>query len=125
MELVLSTLPTGRYAGGGYWVDCETNQLKPLDEPIDSSPYLAQLDSLRVVGRCGCGQIDCHTVYFEHFEPGTTVNLAILITRTGDLLTVGVDLATDRLTELEVLDGSGPLCCMNGSGTYRMFRLES
>lgn len=121
----LSTLPTGRYAGGGCWVDCETNQVKPLAEPIDSSPYLAQLDGLLVVGRCGCGQSNCHTVYFADFEPGTVVTPVIAITRTGELLTVGVDRVTGQLTELEVLEGCDSLCCVDGSGTYRMWPPET
>ncbi|MBA3601955.1 MAG: hypothetical protein H0W45_12135 [Acidobacteria bacterium] len=47
----LETLKTGKYFGGGNWVDLDTNETKELDEPFDAEFFLEQIDELRVVDK--------------------------------------------------------------------------
>lgn len=99
----LFLLPTGEYMGGGRWVDEETGEVAPLDPPVDPAPYLAQLDGLVVVERCGCGNHACETVTFRGYRPGHAVALVHTETDDGRVLIVYVDEETDELVELEVV----------------------
>ena len=101
LKQALALLPTGEYFGGGRWVDALTGEVAPPDPPIDPEPYLKQLDSLMVVGRCQCGDPRCHTVWFQ---PQRCRSYVLVHTSTGDgrELVVFVD-SEGRLTELEVI----------------------
>lgn len=101
--LAISLLPTGEYLGGGRWKDVKTGETKPLDPPIDPEPYLAQIENLMVVARCGCGDPNCHTVDFQHYRPGRSVALAHTNTDDGRELIVFEDEETGHLTQLEVI----------------------
>ena len=99
----LQTLAAGEHFGGGQWTDAETNTVKPRDEPVDPAPYLAQVDSLRVVGRCECGEINCHTIRFQDYGLGEHSALVMSRTDDGRLLIISISEATERIVELEVV----------------------
>lgn len=103
LRQALSLLPTGEYLGGGRWRDVKTGKTKPLDPPIDPEPYLAQIEDLVVVARCGCGSPNCCTVDFQHFRPGRSVALVHTNTDDGRDLIVFEDEETGYLTQLEVI----------------------
>jgi hypothetical protein len=99
----LQSLATGEYSGGGNWIDCETGKVLPKDEPIDPKPYLDQLDALRVMAQCDCGDPNCHTVHFQGFSPGNSVALVEFHTEDDRMLIILVDRDTDKLAELEII----------------------
>lgn len=103
----LRTLSRGTYFGGGKWVDMKTGKVKPKDKPIDNKKYLRQIDDLRVVKKCSCGEKNCHTVNFQHYRDGYhgghSVALAESTTDDGRMLIVFADRKTGKLTELELI----------------------
>lgn len=99
----LKSLETGEYAGGGNWIDLKTNEILPLDKPITPDFFLNQIEYLRVVGKCGCGEPNCHTVQFQHFEVGKSDNLVIYHTDDNRMLIIMINEETGMLSELEVI----------------------
>ena len=103
LELVLGTLPKGEYFGGGQWINEKTSELKPLDEPKDASRWLAQIPSLRVSGRCECGDPNCKTIKFAREGRGPKVGIATVSDGEGHMLIALIDETTGELAELEVV----------------------
>lgn len=99
----LETLKTGEYFGGGNWVDLETNKTKELDEPLDPEFFLAQIDELRVVGKCHCGDATCHTVEFQNFEIGKSVAIVCSSTEDRRMMIIHINEDTGPLAELEII----------------------
>jgi hypothetical protein len=69
----------------------------------DHGTAVAQLDELRVVSTCCCGEPTCCTVQFQYFEPGCTCLLATASTDDGRTIIVTAHERTGELTELEVI----------------------
>lgn len=67
----LRILATGQYVGC-HVLNLTTRSYPPPGPPIDPRPYLDQLDRLRVVSRCRCGQNNCHKVGFEQSAKAVT-----------------------------------------------------
>ena len=101
--LGLVTLAKGEAWGGGNWIEIETGKVKPKDEPIDPQRWIDQIDGLRVVGQCQCGEPNCHTVQFQHFVPGRVVGIVAYHTDDGRHLNILVNEDTGLLAELEVV----------------------
>jgi len=99
----LSSLKTGEYFGGGQWIDTETGKTKPLDEPIDPNYWLDQVDILRVVSKCNCGESNCHTVQFQNFEPKKSIALVCDSTDDGRMLIIHIHEDTGLIAELELI----------------------
>jgi hypothetical protein len=99
----LESLPTGEYQGGGKWIEVETNQVKPLDEPVDPTLWLEQIDGLMVVGQCMCGESNCHTVRFRRAGEGRVVALATSSTADRRMLIIHIDDDSGELAELEII----------------------
>jgi hypothetical protein len=99
----LATLQTGEYFGGGRWIDIETDETKPLDESIDNKFFLDQIETLRVVYECECGQSNCHTVHFQHFEKGKSVAIVSSSTDDKRMLIILINEDTGCLSELEII----------------------
>ncbi len=99
----LNTLKTGEYFGGGKWVDVATNETKELDEPIDAQFFLEQIDGLRVVRKCNCGDATCHTVMFQNFETGKSVAIVCGNTEDKRMLIIHINKDTGLLAELEII----------------------
>jgi hypothetical protein len=70
---------------------------------VDTRRYADQIDGLRVVHQCECGEPTCHTVHFQHFRRGRSIALVDTTTEDGRMLIVLVDEDTDMLAELEVI----------------------
>lgn len=98
----LKTFETGEYEGGGNATDAKTGETLPPPEPIDPAPYLAQLDGLRVVGKCGCGQPNCHTIKFQHHGEGSSAAFVTHHTEDERLLIV-FENDDGMLSELEII----------------------
>lgn len=101
--LGLRTVATGEAWGGGRWVDTGTGLIEPRDSLVDPRPLLDQVDSLRVVGRCECGDPRCHTIRFQHYERGKSVAIVSHSTDDGRLLVIHVHEQTGLLAELEIV----------------------
>ncbi len=99
----LNSLATGEYADGGRWIEKKTGEVKPLDPPQDPSSWLDQVDSLRVIGQCNCGEPNCHTVQFQDFEGSQVVAIVTYHTEDGRLLNVLINERTGRIAELEII----------------------
>ena len=99
----LNTLETGEYNGGGNWVDLETNETLPLNEPIDSEFYFKQINDLRAKEKCPCGDKTCHTIKFQHFEMGKSVGLVTYHTDDKRMLIIHVHEDTNMIAELEII----------------------
>ena len=99
----LNTLKTGKYFGGGRWVDMKTGKTLPLDKPIDPRPFFNQIDDLRVVYKCKCGDKNCHTVHFQHYCRGKSVAIISYYTKDGRRLIIFVNEQTRKLSELEII----------------------
>jgi hypothetical protein len=99
----LKTLETGEYFGGGRWIDLDTNETKEHDEPIDAEFFIAQIDELRVVDKCTCGEANCHTVKFQNFEVGKSVAIVCSATEDKRMLIIHINEDTDKLAELEII----------------------
>jgi len=99
----LKTLETGEYRGGGNLVSGMTGKLKPLDEPKNPEPYLQQIDELRVVSKCKCDDLDCHTVKFQHFERGNCPAIVAIQIEGGRLLIIDVHKEKNLLAGREVI----------------------
>ena len=98
----LETLKTGEYFGGGNWVDLDTNETKELDVPLDPEFFLAQIDELRVVDKCPCGDATCHTVKFQNFEIGKSEAIVCSSTEDKRMLIIHINEDTGKLAELEI-----------------------
>lgn len=99
----LNTLATGEYFGGGRWVDTKTNKTKKLDKPINPEFFIEQIENLRVIGSCNCGEANCHTVQFQNFEIGKLVNLVFYNTEDKRMLLIHINEDTNQLAELEII----------------------
>jgi len=99
----LKTLASGEYFGGERWVDLASRKVKPLDDPIDPSYWLTQLDSLLVVGQCDCGERNCHTVQFEDFGTGPVIAMVSSGTDDDRMLNIFINEQTGRLVEMEII----------------------
>lgn len=99
----LSTLESGKYFGGGRWVDTENGEFKPLDDPIDPAFWINQIDSLRVIGQCECGEPNCHTVKFQNFERGKSVALVCDSTDDKRMLIIHINEDNGLIAELEII----------------------
>lgn len=86
-------------------MDVESGEVLPLDDPIDPLPYLTQIQELRVVSKCGCGDPNCHTIRFQNFGPGPRTSVAIVTYHTEDdrMLIIFEDEETGMLSELEII----------------------
>lgn len=87
----LNSLKTGEYFGGGRWVDMETGETLPPDEPIDPQPFLEQINNLRVIYKCKCGDKNCHTIHFQHFRKGKSVAIVNYYTEDDRMLIIFID----------------------------------
>lgn len=76
-----------------------------LDKPelIDSKPLLEQIDGLRVVSKCGCGESSCHTVQFQHVQQGTLETIVNHYTDDGRMLNIDINEETGLIAQLEVI----------------------
>jgi hypothetical protein len=99
----LHTLGTGEYFGGGNWIDLQTKEKLPLDEPVDPSFLLDQIDNLRVIGQCECGEANCHTVQFQHYQRGRSVAIVCYHTEDKRQLIIHINEDSGLLAELEVI----------------------
>ena len=99
----LKCLETGEYRFGGKWEIGETGKIKPLDPPKDSAAYLQQIDDLRVVHKCKCGDADCHTIRFQHFEKGKCGVIVSNSIEDGRMLIIDVNKETNLLAGLELI----------------------
>jgi len=100
----LKSLETGEYFGGGRWVDVETEKVKPLDEPVDTAFFLQQIDGLKVVSKCDCGDKNCYTVMFQHYRPGKKISTIVsYFTEDHRMLNIDVDEETGKLVQLEII----------------------
>ena len=99
----LNSLKTGKYFGGGYWINVKTGKTLPLDEPIDPRPFFDQIDDLRAIYKCKCGDKNCHTVHFQHYRRGRSDAIITYYTKDGRMLIIFVDEETGKLSELEII----------------------
>lgn len=99
----LNTLGTGEYFGGGNWIDTKTGERLALDEPVDPQHLISQIESLRVVGKCDCGELNCHTVQFQNHERGKSVAIVCYHTEDNRMLIIPLNANTGRLAELEII----------------------
>ena len=99
----LKWLETGEYNLGGKWRIGATGKIKPLDPPKDSASYLQQINELRVVHKCKCGDIDCHTIKFQHFEKGKCGVIVSNSIDDGRMLIIDINKETDFLAGLEII----------------------
>ena len=99
----LNTLETGQYFGGGRWIDTKSGETKPIDEPVDPKYWFNQIDNLRVVGKCDCGESNCHTVKFQNFESGKVVALVCDSTYDGRMLIIHIHEDSGLIAELEII----------------------
>jgi len=86
----LNALGTGEYFGGGRWIDTKTNKRKRLDDPVDPTSLLNEVDDLRVIDECDCGEPNCHTVKFQNFERGKSAAIVCYYTEDSRMLIVHV-----------------------------------
>ncbi|MCY7346675.1 MAG: hypothetical protein LH614_10710 [Pyrinomonadaceae bacterium] len=100
----LKWLETGEHnLGGGKWTIGDTGVTKPLDPPKDAAPYLEQVDELRVVHKCKCDNVDCHTIKFQHFEKGKCGVIISNSIEDGRMLIIDVHRETNLLAGLEII----------------------
>jgi len=99
----LKMLETGEYYGGGKWRKGETGELKPLGKPKDAAAYLKQIDELRVVYKCNCGDTDCHTIKFQYFEKGKCGAIVGSSIEDGRMIVIDVHRETNLLAGLEII----------------------
>lgn len=98
----LHSLSTGEYVGC-HAVDVATGTHSLPGKPVDPKPYLAQLDKLVVVAKCGCGQKTCHTVTFRQSKAHRHSNLVFTKTGDGRSLIIDVNCETGELAGLEIV----------------------
>jgi hypothetical protein len=98
----LHSLSTGEYVGC-HAVDLDTGTHPLPGKPVDPRPYLAQLDTLVVIKKCGCGQKTCHTVTFRQSKSCPPSNLVFSKTDDGRLLIIDVNRETGELSGLEII----------------------
>ena len=71
--------------------------------PKDAAPYLKQIDELRVVHKCNCDDIDCHTVRFQHFEKGKCGTIVGSSIEDGRMIIIDIHKETNFLAGLEII----------------------
>ncbi len=99
----LGTLKSGKYFGSGRWIDTETGKTRPLDEPVDPAYWLNQIENLRVIDKCHCGESNCYTVKFRNFESGKSVALVCDSTDDGRMLIIHINEDNGLIAELEII----------------------
>ena len=62
-----------------------------------------QIDSLIVIGRCQCGDPDCHTIQFQHHRGGFSEKIVEMALEDGRTLSIYVDRERGLLSGLEVI----------------------
>lgn len=63
--------------------------------------YLDQINSLQVVGECGCGDPSCESVYFQNYEHGKSECIAHCFLENSKYIAVFAN--GDKLSELEIV----------------------
>jgi hypothetical protein len=99
----LESLSRGEHWGGGTWIDTKTGKTKPRDEAIDPQFWLDQIEGLRVVSQCNCGEPNCHTVQFQNFKSGRVAGIVTYHTGDGRHLNILVNEDKGLLAELEII----------------------
>lgn len=99
----LQTLETGQYFGGGNWIDTQTNERVRLAKPVDPAFLLSQIGDLQVVSQCDCGEANCHTVQFQHYQKGKSAAIVCYHTEDNRLLIIHLNRDRGLLAELEVI----------------------
>lgn len=72
-------------------------------ESLDPQPYLRQLDQLRVIKKCNCGQKNCHTVTFEGYQRHHSHLLVHHKIDDGRRMMIMIHEDTHALVELEII----------------------
>ena len=70
---------------------------------IYKEELVMQIDSLVVIGRCQCGDPNCHTVQFQHHRGGHSEKIVELALDDGRTLSIYVDRERGLLSQLEVI----------------------
>lgn len=65
--------------------------------------YLKQIENLRVIKKCECGDADCHTVRFQHSKRDECRTLVVTQIEDGRMLIIDIDKETKMLAGLEVI----------------------
>lgn len=99
----LKTLETGEYRGGGKWIDGKTGKIKSLDEPKSAELFLRQIDEIRVVRKCDCGQPECYTIKFQNYEPRKCGVMIETVTEDGRIMLIDVHNETQIPAGLEII----------------------
>ena len=83
-------------------IDWLKQGLKTL-KPNEYENYVKQIRGLRAVYKCDCGEPDCHTIHFQHFEKAKSVSLVMSSTDDGRMLFILEHEDNWKLSELEII----------------------
>lgn len=70
--------------------------------PTNPKPYLEQIDSLIVIDKCSCGDPNCHSIKFQHFQEKGSYAIAITSLEDGRFAILYTN-EEGFLSELEVI----------------------
>lgn len=62
-----------------------------------------QIDSLIVIGKCQCGDPNCHTIQFQHHRCGQSEKIVELSLEDGRILSIYIDRERGLITQLEII----------------------
>jgi hypothetical protein len=70
---------------------------------LDNDEFINQLDSLIIIGKCQCGDPECHTVQFQHYRAGYSIKLVEMILEDGRIMRIFINRELGLVSGLEII----------------------
>jgi hypothetical protein len=69
---------------------------------VQKDDLVFQIDTLVVIGRCQCGDPDCHTIQFQYHRSGFSEKILEMVLEDERILSIYIDKEKGYLTCLEI-----------------------
>ena len=70
---------------------------------VERKDLESQVDSLVVIGICQCGDPDCHTVQFQHYSPGQSLEIIKTDLEDGRTISISINQKSGQISGLQIV----------------------